>query len=275
MVIIKAIGECGVVAEVINETIKYQDSELNVATTVGGDSSDLLVFVHGLGCVRQGFDGAFEVPALRDEFKILTLDLLGFGASDKPSSFSYELEDQANIVVEQIKTIAPQRLIIVGHSMGGVVGLLAAKQLDAELFINCEGNFVSDDAGLVSRRNADQEEAEFLATGYEKFVSSLEDSQDKALSVWANWCRQTDPLAFYRSARSLVAWSDSGKVTDIYQSLRHKAYIHGDHGEISSAMSLMPKDQVHSIPNSGHFMMIDNPETYYRVIAAVCLEVLK
>jgi pimeloyl-ACP methyl ester carboxylesterase len=149
-----------------------------------------------------------------------------------------------------------------------------SKQLDADLFINCEGNFVSADAGLVSRRNADQPEAEFLASGYEEFVSNLEKSGDAALKVWANWCRQASPLAFYRSARSLVDWSDNGKITGTYESLKSKAYVHGDHGEISPVVSSLPTDRVYSIPNSGHFMMVDNPQAYYEVITNVCLDAL-
>jgi pimeloyl-ACP methyl ester carboxylesterase len=275
MVIIKVIGEFGIMAEAINKTIEYQGSKFNIATTVGGSSSDLLIFVHGLGCAREGFDDVFKVRELRDKFTILTMDLLGFGESDKPDFFSYELEDQANIVAELTKALTPKRLVVVGHSMGSVVGLLAAKQLDADLFVSCEGNFVSADAGLVSRRNANQSESEFLNKGYEEFVSSLESSDDTALKAWAAWCRQTSSLAFYRSARSLVDWSDNGKVTDLYESLKCKIYVHGDHGEMSPVMASMPKDQVHSIPDSGHFMMIDNPQAYYKVIADVCAQVIK
>lgn len=258
-------------SEVIKQVINYQGNELNIATTMAGDQPNQLVFVHGLGCARQGFDGVFNVPELRDNFQLLTLDLLGFGESDKPGFFSYELEAQANIVADLAKSMKPTRTGVIGHSMGGVVGLLVAKQLDADLFINCEGNFVSADAGLVSRRNANQSEAEFLATGYEEFVSNLESSDDVTLKIWANWCRQTSPLAFYRSARSLVDWSDNGKVTGLYESLRHKVYVHGDHGEISPVMESMPKDEVYSIPQSGHFMMVDNPQVYYKVISDVCL----
>ncbi len=253
----------------VKHTVEHRQQKIKIATSMSGNADRLLVFIHGLGCSRRGFDGVFTMPQLSDNYTILTLDLPGFGDSDKPQSFSYDLKEQADLVVQLIDSLGIRDIVVVGHSMGGVIGTFVAKQVDASLYINCEGNFVTEDAGFVSRRNAEQNEDSFIQEGFEQFVSQLEGSSDGAFRTWAGWCRQSSPLAFHRSAKSLVAWSDTGKLEGMYKSLKSKAYIHGDHGEITPIVSNFDSNEVFSIPHSGHFMMLDNPDEFYRVISGI------
>lgn len=253
--------------ETTYQSVRSEDSHIQVATSILGDSPDWLVFIHGLGCARQGFDGVFDRPDLRERYTLMTIDLPGFGESVKPADFSYELEEQANTVTQLLGNLAAQRVNIVGHSMGGVVGLLVAHQVKAQLFINCEGNFVASDAGLASRHIANQPEADFQARGFKEFVSQLKKSEDNADKTWAKWCQQSTPLAFHRSAQSLVKWSDSKQILGLYQSLESTAYIHGAHGLVSEVTPQLPN--VFTIPGSGHFMMLDNPNGLYDTIAKI------
>ncbi len=60
------------------------------------DSSDLILFLHGLACSGDSFKNLFDF----DNFPQATLlvpDLVGFGQSAKPQKFSYSMEDQANL----------------------------------------------------------------------------------------------------------------------------------------------------------------------------------
>jgi len=64
---------------------KYRDSS----------SDDLIMFIHGLGCSSKSFRAVWHFSSLTD-ISLLTFDLIGFGLSEKPSQFSYRMEDQAN-----------------------------------------------------------------------------------------------------------------------------------------------------------------------------------
>lgn len=85
-----------------------------------------LVLLHGLGA--SSYSWRFVVSLLQQQFKVVTLDLLGFGLSDRPADFSYNLDDQVRILHEALKKIAPAPAVIVGSSMGGNLALWLHKQ---------------------------------------------------------------------------------------------------------------------------------------------------
>jgi pimeloyl-ACP methyl ester carboxylesterase len=247
--------------------VDYAGDELTVATRQRRTSDELILFVHGLGCSQESFAKAFEAPELHD-FSICTFDFIGFGDSDQSHQFSYDLQAQADILIQVVRNINAKRLHVVAHSMGGAIGLLAAQRLpQLYSFFNVEGNLVSQDAGLVSRQVAEQTEQSFIESGFDEFVHKLETSKKPDLLAWAVWCQQSDPKAFYWSARSLVHWSDSGELLKLLQSIARKAYVHGEKTDCSYLDNPLKKIKRYSIPAAGHFMMMDNPKDFYKSLA--------
>jgi pimeloyl-ACP methyl ester carboxylesterase len=108
--------------------VDYAGEQIFVATRQRRTSDDFILFVHGLGCSKESFANAFDAAELRD-FSICTYDLIGFGDSDKSHRFSYDLQAQADILIQVVRNIHAKRLHVVAHSMGGAVGLLAAPHL--------------------------------------------------------------------------------------------------------------------------------------------------
>ena len=58
---------------------------------------------------------------------MISLDLLGHGGSDKPSS-GYEMSDQANAVAEALAELEVSDATLVGHSLGASVMTAVAEQ---------------------------------------------------------------------------------------------------------------------------------------------------
>lgn len=67
---------------------------------------------------------------LAGEHRVLALDLLGFGLSDKPGDYSYSLFEQAELVMLLCRHLAVHRVRIVAHDMGTSVAteLLARRE---------------------------------------------------------------------------------------------------------------------------------------------------
>ena len=78
-----------------------------------------VVLVHGFGGSLHWWDGV--TPALARELRVVRLDLLGHGGSEKPGA-GYSMEDQADLVAGVIRRLGLRRPAVVGHSMGGLVG---------------------------------------------------------------------------------------------------------------------------------------------------------
>ena len=87
-----------------------------------------VILVHGWGgCVYSYLE---MIPALADAgYRVLAIDLPGFGLSDKPASPDvYTLDAMSRIVGETATRLGVDRFAFVGHSMGGAIGLSLARQ---------------------------------------------------------------------------------------------------------------------------------------------------
>jgi pimeloyl-ACP methyl ester carboxylesterase len=83
-----------------------------------------LLLLHGIG--GSGFSFRDVVPELARRHRVITLDMKGFGASDKPLDNAYHPADQAHLVAAFLEARGLERVALVGHSFGGVVALIAA-----------------------------------------------------------------------------------------------------------------------------------------------------
>jgi pimeloyl-ACP methyl ester carboxylesterase len=83
------------------------------------------------------------IPYLSGHYRLLCLDYLGVGDSDKPGSgFGYTIEEQADLIVKMIEALRIQKVHILGVSYGGAIALnLAARYPEkVDMIISIEGN---------------------------------------------------------------------------------------------------------------------------------------
>jgi pimeloyl-ACP methyl ester carboxylesterase len=83
------------------------------------------------------------IPLLSKHYRILALDYLGAGDSDKPrSGFDYTVEEQADLIARMMDTLQISKVHIVGTSYGGGIALnLAARYPDrVGRIVSIEGN---------------------------------------------------------------------------------------------------------------------------------------
>jgi pimeloyl-ACP methyl ester carboxylesterase len=251
------------------EEVIYCGREQHVAVSFSKHpSSDITaILLHGLGCTKESFTGIIDA-GLAGRTSVLALDFPGFGESDKPDDFAYKMEELADVTRLVIGRFATERTVLVAHSMGGAVGLLLAENLpNLEMFINLEGNLIPEDAGIISRSIAQQSEEEFVGRGYNTILEQLESSGVEDLRAWAGWFKMASPIAVYRSACSLVEWSDSNKLIERFNKLPKSAYVYGDQADTTNLRRQFGAGVVtRSIAGAGHFMMLDNPGELCAVI---------
>lgn len=83
-----------------------------------------LVLIHGNNSSAYTWKDVFD--ALAAEFRVVALDLKGFGFTGKPAGGDYGNEAQAALVVGLMDELKIGRAVLVGSSLGGVVALAAA-----------------------------------------------------------------------------------------------------------------------------------------------------
>jgi pimeloyl-ACP methyl ester carboxylesterase len=91
----------------------------------GPRSGSPVVLVHCFTCAIDWWDGM--IPLLAREHRVVAVDLLGHGGSEKPSS-GYSIESQADLVAGVIGRSGVGKATVVGHSLGGPVAIALAEQ---------------------------------------------------------------------------------------------------------------------------------------------------
>jgi pimeloyl-ACP methyl ester carboxylesterase len=100
------------------ETVKTRAGRLS---TLHAGLGDPVVCLHGLGGTKISF--LPTVAALAGRFRIIAVDLPGFGDSDKPLGAPYDAPYFARSVVALLDALGLERVHLVGNSMGGRVAL--------------------------------------------------------------------------------------------------------------------------------------------------------
>jgi pimeloyl-ACP methyl ester carboxylesterase len=94
----------------------------------GPRSGSPIVLIHCFSCAIDWWDGMR--PALERDHRVIAIDLLGFGGSEKPAS-GYSIEDQAELVAQALSRLRVNDATVVGHSLGGTVAGALAVQAPA------------------------------------------------------------------------------------------------------------------------------------------------
>jgi pimeloyl-ACP methyl ester carboxylesterase len=247
--------------------IKYAGQHVSLSGTVRHSGKHLIALLHGLGCTNEGFELIFDSKEI-DDMSILALDFPGHGDSGRLDDTSlYSLQAFADIANAAIDLLSPEQVTFVGHSMGGAVSLIASQtRHDVYGIVDADGNLVAQDCGIASREIADQTLDRFLNYGYREFLNYLRKSDEQADFKWAAWYAKADPIAIHELARSLVEWSDSGKLLDLLKSQKRAVYLHGDQDSKDYLLPELADVEIRAIAHSGHFMILDNPAAFFKAI---------
>ena len=94
-----------------------------------GEGTQPMMFAHGFGCDQNMW--RLMVPAFSSDYRVILFDYVGAGKSDwsayTPERYS-SLDGYARDVLEICEALDLNQVIFVGHSVSGVIGVLAAIQ---------------------------------------------------------------------------------------------------------------------------------------------------
>lgn len=235
----------------------------------GGNGT--LLYLHGLGCSRRDFLGAAEVSSLRD-YRLLAFDFPGCGQANYHEEMMLEATDLVEIVSKVATQLNLITFVLVGHSLGGLVGLMfASKYPDrVERFINIEGNLTAEDCFMT--RAIAQHSFDYLQRS--RYVEELKETFSRSVYPGsrifaAESLREVSERAFYDYSRSVVAHSDRGDLLLCFLSLNiPRLFLYGS---ASRHLSYLPRLRsggcVVEVPSSGHWPMYDNPSFFYDALA--------
>lgn len=99
---------------------------IHYRATEGRRDDTWIIWVHGLGGDCNSFEPE-QVAMAKEGYPSIAVDLRGHGLSDRPRKVDdYKLERSAKDIIELTLALGLQNVILVGHSMGGMVAMNAA-----------------------------------------------------------------------------------------------------------------------------------------------------
>jgi pimeloyl-ACP methyl ester carboxylesterase len=173
---------------------------------VRGQGDPTLVFIHGLANDHSIWREQVDVFARNH--KLVTVDLGGHGASGVNRA-SWSIAGLAGDVESVLKALALKRVVLIGHSMGGPVALLAAGRMPdrilgvigVDTLHNAEFKLPEDQAKEVLAKF----EANFAGTMRDGVRTMFSEKADPALVRWvAEKSAATDKKAAFALERARI-----------------------------------------------------------------------
>jgi len=94
---------------------------LNVAFDSGGRRKPTIILLHGIAATSKTWDPLLKELDTENN-RVITLDLLGFGQSPKPTDCEYTVDDHIMYIRDTIRKLHIHKPYkIVGHSMGAII----------------------------------------------------------------------------------------------------------------------------------------------------------
>ena len=100
------------------DTVRTRDGRIS---TLSAGSGDPVVCLHGLGGTKASF--LPTAAALAEDYRVIAMDLPGFGESGKPLRAAYDAPFFADSVIGLLDELGIERAHVVGNSMGGRVAI--------------------------------------------------------------------------------------------------------------------------------------------------------
>jgi cis-3-alkyl-4-acyloxetan-2-one decarboxylase len=91
-----------------------------LATPIDNGTGPTIVLLHGIASSSVTWDDV--APVLAVNYRVIAIDLLGFGKSPKPDACDYTVEDHARSVMFTLrKKKIRGNFVLIGHSMGSII----------------------------------------------------------------------------------------------------------------------------------------------------------
>lgn len=232
-----------------------------------------LLFVHGLGESGLCFENLLNAP----EFSnccLMVPDLPGYGRSPWLDEGPQGLAQQADYLAQWMKDRNEPPVVVVGHSMGAVVGLLMAERHPetVKAVVDVDGNKSLGDC-VFSGQAAKYELDDFCQGGFDTLREQIhqEGIQDLAQRGYYVSLRLADPQAYHLNSRELLELSQKEDMAQRLAKLSMPAvYMAGNPGGACEASRDLLKNagaRFIDISPSGHWPFIDQKADFLQAVA--------
>jgi N-formylmaleamate deformylase len=236
----------------------------------GQEARDAIIIVPGITspAITWGFVG----ERLGLHYDTYILDVRGRGLSENSDALDYGLDAQAADVMAFAQVLGLQRFAIVGHSMGGRIGIRAARTrpegltrlvlIDPPVSGPGRRPYPSKlpwyvDSMKLAREGIDKE-------GMRAFCPTWTDEQLRLRSEWLHTCNERAVITSFEGFHTDDIHNDLPKVVvPVMLMVAGRGDVIRPE-DIEEIRKLLPGVQMSHVPNAGHMIPWDDEEGFYR-----------
>ncbi|MQL79731.1 hypothetical protein Taro_012180 [Colocasia esculenta] len=129
-------------AEIYEACTTWRWKGFSINYLVKGASGPPLLLVHGFGASVAHWRR--NIGILSENYTVYAIDLLGFGASEKPAGFAYTMEVWTQLILDFLDEVVKKPTVLIGNSVGSLACVIAASGSSKGLvrglvLLNCAG----------------------------------------------------------------------------------------------------------------------------------------
>jgi len=237
----------------------------------GERSGRTLLWIHGLGESSLCFRNIVRHPSLAG-MNHLYPDMPGYGKApwpEHPLSFAKLVDNLACY----LELLIQDPVVVVGHSLGGVLGLLLAERRPdlVNALVDVDGNKTAEDC-VYSGRASDMESEMFFSNIFPAMLDDIyrEGISDPALRGYYTSLCLCDVRTFHQHSIELFELSRKRHLAKRLATLdMSKLYIGGSPGGVSTCSLEMLKAvevPMSMVKPSGHWPFIDQPDDFAEIL---------
>ena len=235
---------------------------------VQGAGSETLILVHGWCCDRRYW--RHQVDHLADRFTVVCVDLAGHGESGRDRQ-RFTISAFAEDVVAVVKQLRLDRVVLIGHSMSGGVIVEAARRLGSRVI----GLVGVDTLWNVDQERSSDDVAAFIAPFRADFPKAARGFVRKMFPPTfeaALAAEITSAVAEFPSVIGTEALESSmGNGANLRQGLDELripiALINSPYWQTTNLEAAQRRGMdVTLMPGVGHFLMLEDPPAFNRVL---------
>lgn len=252
------------IINVDNYNIDYIDEKEN-------KSEFDIVLIHGWSSNKECFFNTIHL--LKQKYRVVALDLPGFGHSDKLKK-AFSVDDYVDIVVKFINQLNIKNVCLIGHSYGGRI-MIKINNL-TNLDFNIVKNVFIDSAGIKHKLSIKNKLRVCIFKLLKKIYSILPINQNKKNEL-IEQLKNKFGSSDYRNAttelRETLVKSVNEDLSDMIKNIKNESLLIWGDKDTATPMtdakffeSNIKNSGLVVLKNAGHFSFIEDQITYLAVM---------
>jgi pimeloyl-ACP methyl ester carboxylesterase len=241
----------------------YSKDNIEIVYNSSGSNEPILLFIH-CWCGNRGFWDR-QIEYFCNKYKCIALDLAGHGESGNNRN-NWTIDSFANDIVKLIDKLNANQIILVAHSIGGIIALEIASKRKEKII----GIITIDSFNNIEPNISEEEIDEFLKPYERDFESTVTEysapyftpqTDNRIVKQIIDKLISTDKRIAISVLKQYLLYDKSVSL----QMLSHPLMcLNSDRllANTSKLKSSNKRIEVVTLPNTGHFMMIDNYEKF-------------